>query len=231
MPIKISRQRLKVYLRLTAVVLFLVFLVSLLSRERREHMFSYFSTRCLDYRQKIYSRSLNDRVVDYIAAARLKGIKICNDEKELRQRVREGRLVRVRSTRRYTVEEMTYSYPYATKQTKFLLDEIGRRFNEKTSGKGLKRARFYVTSMTRLSETLKSLRKSNSNASANSPHLYGNAFDISYKRFRVSKFTITNCDEKFMKEALAEVIRQLRDEKKCWATYERGQSCFHIVAR
>jgi len=34
-----------------------------------------------------------------------------------------------------------------------------------------------------------------------------------------------------MKEALAEVIWQLRQEKKCWAKYELQQGCFHVVSR
>ncbi len=33
------------------------------------------------------------------------------------------------------------------------------------------------------------------------------------------------------KEALAEVIWDLREEGKCWATYEVKQSCFHVVSR
>jgi hypothetical protein len=69
------------------------------------------------------------------------------------------------------------------------------------------------------------------NASANSPHLYGNAFDISYKRFIVRKWSLTNCDKKFLKEALAEVIWQLREENRCWATYEKMQNCYHVVSR
>jgi hypothetical protein len=74
-------------------------------------------------------------------------------------------------------------------------------------------------------------RRYNSNSSENSPHLYGNTFDISYKRFIVRKLFLTNCDHKYLKEALAEVIWQLRNEKRCWATYERMQNCFHVVAR
>ena len=37
---------------------------------------------------------------------------------------------------------------------------------------------------------------------------------------------LTNCDKKFLKEALAEVIWQLREEKKCWATYEKDAELF-----
>jgi hypothetical protein len=85
--------------------------------------------------------------------------------------------------------------------------------------------------MTRTTDKLKSLREINSNTSANSPHLYGNAFDISYLRFSTRKLFMTYCDKKYLKEALAEVVWQLREEKRCWATYETKQSCFHVVAR
>jgi hypothetical protein len=115
--------------------------------------------------------------------------------------------------------------------SKELLDEISRRYREKTSLKGLKRAKFIVTSMTRKKDYLRKLLRNNSNASVNSPHLYGNAFDITYIRFEAHKLTLTNCDKKFMKEALAEVIWQLRKEKRCWATYETSQNCFHVVCR
>ena len=126
---------------------------------------------------------------------------------------------------------MTYSSPYITKDSKILLDEIARRFREKVSQKGLNGARFIVTSMTRKTDNVKSLRRYNRNSSENSPHLYGNAFDISYKRITARKWILTNCDRKYLKDALGEVIWQLREEKKCLATYERMQNCFHVVAR
>jgi hypothetical protein len=217
-------------------IFFLLLFVTLLSfiifsREYRHNLFSYFSTRCLDYKQKDYSRKLNDRIVDYSAEAKRKGIAICTSEHDLNNRISEGKLVKIRSGNKYIVEKMTYSYPYLTMDSKNLLDEIGRRFREKTSEKGLKGVKFYITSMTRRTENIKSLQRNNSNASVNSPHLYGNAFDISYKRFSVRKMVITNCDGKYLKEALAEVIWQLSEEKKCWATYEKGQNCFHVVSR
>lgn len=194
-------------------------------------MSAYFSTRCLDYKQKEFSRKLNDRIVDYLAAAKLRGIKVCKDENELKRRISEGNLVKVRSGNNYTVEKMTFSYPCVTRDSKILLDEISRRLREKTSQKGLNGVRFFITSMTRKTINVRSLRRYNRNASTNSPHLYGNAFDISYKRFIVRKWVLTNCDKKFLKEALAEVIWQLRAENKCWATYEKVQNCYHVVSR
>ena len=199
--------------------------------ESRGHPLNYFSTRCLNYRQKDFSRRLNDRIVDYSASAKRKGISPSRSDKEFRKYISEGKLVRVRTGRKYIVDRMYFSHPVITGDSKILLDEISRRFREKTSRNGLNGARFYITSMTRKTDNLKSLRRYNRNSSANSPHLYGNAFDISYKRFSVRKMFLTNCDKKFLKEALAEVISQLRDEKRCWATYERMQNCFHVVSR
>ncbi|MCU0363650.1 MAG: DUF5715 family protein [Bacteroidales bacterium] len=217
----------------TGPVVFLI-LVSLklaVSKSYRRDFFSYFSTRCIDYRQAGYSKKLNDRLADYGEAAKRSGIIPCKNEKDLRQRIRSGSLVKVKSSRRYTVDKLSHSHPYVTEDTRELIDEIGRRFREKTSEKGLRGSKFIITSMTRKTDGLKSLRKANMNASENSPHLYGNAFDITYKRILADKMVLTNCDKGFLKEALAEVIWELRAEKKCWATYERGQACFHVVAR
>jgi uncharacterized protein YcbK (DUF882 family) len=229
---KFNEFRLVFWLKIVSFVFFSFIAIYFIgNNSRRTFLFSYFSTRCLDYKQKNFSRRLNDRIVDYSAEAKRKGIQACKDDHELKKAISDGRLIKARSGNKYIIEVMTYSYPYVTPDTRRLLDEIGVRFREKTSKKGLRGARFFVTSMTRKTENVKSLRRSNQNASANSPHMYGNALDISYKRFFVRKWGLTNCDEKFLKEAMAEVIWQLRTERKCWATYERGQSCFHVVAR
>jgi hypothetical protein len=213
------------------LLLAFLFLFTALLIGSRGHPFRYFSTRCINYRQKVYSRQLNDRVVDYSAAAKLRGISPSSSERELKRKISDGDLVKVRTNSLYIVDRLKFSHPAVTPESKVLLDEIGRRFREKTSGKGLPGARFYITSMTREKTNLKMLSRYNSNTSRNSPHLYGNAFDISYKRFSARKMFLTNCDNGFMKEALAEVLSQLRDEKRCWATYERNQNCFHVVSR
>jgi hypothetical protein len=219
-------------LRKVSIFIISVFVLLLVvSKGTRRSLFSYFSTRCIDYNQKDFSRKLSDRLITYSAAAKSRGIRVCRDDNDVKNRISEGKLVKVRSNGKYEIDRLSYSVPCLTGDSKELLDEIARRFREKTSQKGLKRARFIITSMTRKTDDLRDLRRNNSNASANSPHLYGNAFDISYKRFSAYKWKLTNCDNKFMKEALAEVIWQLRKERKCWATYETNQSCFHVVCR
>jgi hypothetical protein len=224
------RSRLDIGILLKTIIVVVILLLLILI-ESRGHPFGYFSTRCLDYRQKDYSRKLNDRIVDYSVEARKSGISPSSTTKELRKKISGGKLVRIRTSQRYIVDRMTYSYPAVTPDSKILLDEIAARFRKKTSQKGLYGVEFHITSMTRERDNLKVLHSRNGNASVNTPHLYGNAFDISYKRFSVRKMFLTNCDRKYLKEALAEVIWELRDEKRCWATYERMQNCFHVVSR
>jgi hypothetical protein len=218
-------------LKITSVLFIILTLFFLLNRKARNRVFPYFSTRCIEYKQKDLHRKLNDRIVDYSAEARRKGIEVCSTEKDLRKRVSEHKLVKVTSGSSYSIDRLTYSSPYLTIRGKALLDEISDRFRDKVARKGIKGARFIITSMTRKTENVKSLRKHNTNSSENSPHLYGNAFDITYKRFEARKWVLTNCDQKFLKDALGEVIYELRAEKKCWATYERMQNCYHVVAR
>lgn len=186
---------------------------------------------CIGYKQNIYSRLLRDRIPDYIEKSSISGIDKSSNRAELRRKTAHRELFRINGGKGYIIEDLSYSYPYLTKEGKELLAEIGSRFRKKISGTVLRGSDFKVTSMTRTTDITKKLRASNSNASENTPHYYGNAFDISYVRFYSRKWFITDCDKYFLKEALAEVIFRLREEKKCWATYEINQGCFHVVAR
>jgi hypothetical protein len=186
---------------------------------------------CVDYKQPVYSKKLNNIMPDYIGYSSFSGIKKCRDEDEIKEKVSEGKLVRMRNGSGYFIAELSHSYPYVTPETRDLIQEISRRFRVKISGTRLRGSRFKITSMTRTTEKLKRLRGINTNTSLNSPHMYGNAIDISYIRFSTQKLFMTECDKKYLMEALAEVIFQLKKEKKCWATFERKQFCYHVVAR
>jgi hypothetical protein len=212
------------------IVLTVLLGVIFIPRQNRALMASYFSNKCRNY-QQVFSRRLNDRVVDYSAEARLTGIEKCNSKADLEQRISAGQLVRIRTGSKYIVEDLKHSYPYLTRESRKLLNEISRRFRAKTGDDGLKGSKFFITSLTRTSEMIKGLGRTNGNVSENSPHLNGNAFDISYARFSIIKYNINDCDLWYMKEALAQVIFELRKENRCWATYERQQGCFHVVAK
>lgn len=214
--------------RMVIITVFLLCLI-FIPKPHRTAMISFFSTKCRNY-QQVYSKKLNDRITDYATQAKLTGIKICEDEGDIIKRVLAGQLVRIRGGRRYIIEKMSHSYPYLTHDSKRLLNKISRGFRKKVKRDGLMGSRFVITSMTRTSKNVRSLGRDNINASENSPHLNGNAFDISYAQFSFIKLKVTECDKWYMKEALAEVIWQLRMEKQCWATYERNQGCFHVVS-
>jgi len=217
--------------KISVAAIFIFLLLLLFNANPTNRIFSYFSRKCIDYRQKDFSRKLNDRLVDYASAAKQRGIVPCRTDEDIRKRVDAGKLVKVTGGKNYVVDRLTHSSPYLTRDTRKLLDEIARRFRQKTRDKNLYGTKLIVTSMTRKTESIKRLRRNNSNASVNSPHQYGNAFDITYKRFIVRKLSMTNCDHRFMKEALAEIILQMKKEGKCWATYKRSQNCFHVVSR
>lgn len=180
---------------------------------------------------KVYSTKLNDKLVKYYSKSCISGIPACKDENGLKEMLLKGDLLFISRGNGYTIDKMTYSYPYLTQDTRILLEEIGNRFSEKISKARLKKSKFIVTSMTRTIDTVEELLKTNSNVSINSPHLNGNAFDITYIRFKSNKLIITGNDKRYLKETLAEIIWELKREKKCWATYEKNQCCFHVVAR
>lgn len=228
------RVRLRKEYRLkVSLFLFGVFCIIYLtgSSANRKMLVNFFSPSCRSYRQPVFSRKLGDRLVDYYSAAKASGVKECRNNFDIEKKVFERKLFMVRSGRRYVVDRMSFSYPYLTWESRSLLNEISKRFRKKIKENGLKGSRFIITSMTRTTEKMDGLKGKNINLSENSPHLFGNAFDITYARFSIRKLFVTSCDEWYMKEALAEVIWQLRNEKKCWATYERQQGCFHIVSR
>jgi hypothetical protein len=228
------------YKRIIALILipsFLIFSVAYIIYPKefnhyfRNKISHILGIRCIDYKQAVYSKKLNNIIPDYISYSSSTGIKKCRNEKEISEKATQGKLVEIKSSNGFIVAEMTHSYPYLTKDGKKLLSEIDKRFREKISGTRVKGAKFKITSMTRTTDKMKILRGVNSNASLNSPHQYGNAFDISYIRFSTRAWFLTNCDEKYLMEALAEVIWQLKQERKCWATFEKNQNCYHVVAR
>jgi hypothetical protein len=222
---------------ISVVLIFIFFtIVSFYSPRDVNKGFRYYinkkvGSECITYSQPVYSRKLKDMLPDYIGESSVSGISRCINRREIIRKAAHGELFKIRNGRGYEIEDLSYSYPYLTKNGKALLKEIGKKFRKKVSSTKLRGSDFKITSMTRTAEILTKLRKLNLNASVNSPHFHGNTFDISYVRFSSPKWFITDCDKYVLKEALAQVIWQLREEKKCWATYEIQQGCFHIVAR
>lgn len=183
---------------------------------KKDGEFRYFSN---------YQRTFNDMNDRHLKAARQLGIRPINTDNDFRQQ--KGRLKEIRSCRYYEVDNLTHSIPYLVPKAGELLKTIGQNFRDSLDSKGLHDCKIIVTSVLRTSGTLKLLRKKNVNASANSAHIYGTTFDVAYARYKGAAKDETDK----LKTVLAEVLRDLRKQKKCYVRYELKQGCFHVTVR
>lgn len=178
-----------------------------------------------------YEIELNDRVKHYLEESYLKGTqKFLRRKKDIIKLVEIGALVKIEQNDFFVLDTMWYSYPFLTPNTKELLNEIGKRFQNKLKNTGLECTRFTITSMLRTTSSVAYLRKWNRNSIKNSAHLHGTTFDISYKTFN-NKKELTPAECMYLGDALTKTIWELRQEQKCYATYETWQTCLHVVCR
>lgn len=174
-----------------------------------------------------YSRTFNDLNDRHLQGARRWGIRPIGSAAELKRM--KAQMEEVRSCRLYEVDELTHSQPYLVPRAADLLQTIGRNFRDSLSAKNLPSYRIIVTSVLRTNESVKKLRRKNTNASANSAHIFGTTFDVAYARFKKTGFGEADNDK--LKSVLAEVLRDLRNTKQCYVRYEYKQGCFHITVR
>jgi len=139
-------------------------------------------------------------------------------------------IVKIESCREYFVDKLTHSYPFLVPEAAQLLRDIGSRFNDTLKARGGGAYRIKVTSVLRTPATIASLRRINRNAVDTSAHQFATTFDISFGNFICDSVTTARSQED-LKNLLAEILYNLRKEKRCYVKYERKQSCFHITAR
>ncbi len=139
-------------------------------------------------------------------------------------------LVRIKSTKDYYVDSLTHSYPYLTSTAAGLLEEIGQRFQDSLKNRGGGAYRFKVTSILRTDRTVGKLRRVNRNAVGESAHSYGTTFDISHSKFICDNPNGVKRNFEDLKNLLAEIVNDLRNEGFCLVKHERKQACLHITA-
>ncbi len=139
-------------------------------------------------------------------------------------------LTRIDSCQYYSIKKLTHSAPYLTPRAKWMLMTIGKNFQDSLASQGIYGYQLIVTSLLRTDESIRSLRRRNSNASDNSAHRYGTTFDISYTKYNRTD-TTTYLPDWQVKETFAEVLYDLRELDLCYVKYEVKQGCFHITAR
>lgn len=148
---------------------------------------------------------------------------------------RKKELVYVASSPYYHVDPLRQSIPYLVPRAAVLLQDIGEAFFDSLYIKGVPLHRFIVTSVLRTQEDVARLRRFNQNATENSCHLYGTTFDICYNRYETveppggPRRRLVRDDT--LKFILSEVLRDMRQQGRCYIKYEKKQSCFHMTIR
>lgn len=139
-------------------------------------------------------------------------------------------VIRVVPTETYYIDKLTYSLPYLVPRAKKLLDDIAQTWKDSLTARGGGDYRLKVTSMLRTPATIKKLRRRNTAAVDSSAHQYGTTFDISFVKFVCDNPSNPRTAED-LKNLLAEVLYDLREEGRCYVKYEYKQGCFHITTR
>ncbi len=134
----------------------------------------------------------------------------------------------VTSCEAYHVDELTHSYPYLVPEAEDLLRKIGYNFIDSLASRGADGYKIKVTSLLRTPATVKKLRRVNKNAVDSSTHQFGTTFDLSWSKFYCADPDRT-INEEDLKNLLAEVLQDLRRQKRCMVKYERKTACFHIT--
>ena len=166
-----------------------------------------------------------------MAAAGKYGVSPVKDRKEAESRKKE--LVYVGANPYFHVDKLNNSIPYLVPRASVLLQDIGRAFFDSLVIKGIPLHKIIVTSVLRTKDDVEKLRNRNMNATENSCHLYGTTFDLCYNRYITvedpegpARRAVRNDTLKWV---LSEVLRDFRQQKRCYIKYEVKQGCFHMT--
>lgn len=168
-----------------------------------------------------------------LAAAMKWGVKRVQNREDAEKRKNE--LVYVGANPYYHIDKLYSSIPYLVPRAAVLLQDIGVAFFDSLYVKGIPLHRPIVTSVLRSQADVAKLRRHNGNATENSCHLYGTTFDICYNRYETvedpdgpARRAVRNDSLKYV---LCEVLRDMREQGRCYIKYEVKQGCFHMTVR
>jgi len=180
-----------------------------------------------------YLEAFPDTNAVQLVAAQQWGVKPVANRADAEARKKE--LVYVASSPYYHVDPLRQSIPYLVPRAAVLLQDIGQAFFDSLYIKGVPLHRLIVTSVLRTQEDVARLRRFNGNATENSCHLYGTTFDICYNRYETveppegPRRRAVGSDT--LKYVLSEVLRDMRQQGRCFIKYEVKQGCFHMTVR
>ena len=174
-----------------------------------------------------YTEAFPDTNAVQLEAAHKWGVSPVRNREDAESRKRE--LVYIGANPYYHVDPLYSSIPYLVPRAAVLLQDIGQAFFDSLYVKGVPLHQLIVTSVLRSQEDVAKLRRRNGNATENSCHLYGTTFDICYNRYHpVGAREVRNDTLKWV---LSEVLRDFREQQRCFIKYEVKQGCFHMTVR
>lgn len=168
-----------------------------------------------------------------IAAALKHGVKSVENREDAEHRKKE--LVYVGANPYFHIDRLNWSIPYLVPRASVLVQDIGKAFFDSLYVKHIPMHKIILTSLLRTKYDIQKLQQRNVNATDNSCHLYGTTVDICYNRY----LTVSDPDGKprrkvqndTLKWVLSEVLRDFREQQRCYVKYEVKQGCFHITVR
>lgn len=180
-----------------------------------------------------YTEAFPDTNAVQLVAAQQWGVTPVKNREDAESRKRE--LVYVGANPYYHVDPLYSSIPYLVPRAAVLLQDIGQAFFDSLYVKGVPLHKIIVTSVLRSQEDVVKLRRRNGNATENSCHLYGTTFDICYNRYKTVEDPggphRRQVQNDTLKWVLSEVLRDLRQQQRCYIKYEVKQGCFHMTVR
>ena len=181
-----------------------------------------------------YAKCFPDVQDVQIVAATQHGVRPVHSREEAEHR--REQLVYVAANPFYCIDKgMTHSIPYLVPRAASLLSTIGRNYLDSLYIKGIPLHRIIVSSVLRTEDDVARLQRGNGNAYTQSCHLFGTTFDICYNRFSTvsppgePERRAVQSDP--LKGVLSEVLRDIREQGRCYIMYEVKQGCFHITVR
>ena len=157
-----------------------------------------------------------------IVAAERWGVRPVQNREDAEERKKE--LVYVGESPYWHVDRLSSSIPYLVPRAAVLL----QAFYDSLYNKGIPFNQLIVTSLLRSMDDVAKLQRHNPNATERSCHLFGTTFDICYNRYHPVTQPVR---DDTLKWVLSEVLRDKRNEGRCYIKYEVKQGCFHMTVR
>ena len=196
------------------------------------------------------------RYLGHLQTARTLGVGRVSSRQELERLVAANRLVPLRDTSYFFVQELDYSMPYVTPDAAAFLYRMGERFQAALQAEGLPPYRYCISSVLRTGENQQALRRINPNAALGvSTHEFGTTVDVVYHRYdyarqpgeapaptpygflnaRLETMRLRSLDALGMvywqelQGILGRVLIEMQEEGTVLVTLERNQPVFHLT--